>query len=89
MRSSWSVLHAKVQVEPVGKLDLEAHPDSIVPLLTWDVQDEPAGEAQEKRKSGSHLCSHVRTQTLDMEQYNIYCEPLPTITERLKGLPAT
>lgn len=52
MRSSWSVLHAEVQVEPVGQLDLEAHPDSIVPLLTGDVQDEPAGEKQKRLGQG-------------------------------------
>lgn len=46
MRSSWSVLYTEVQVEPVGQLDLEAHSDSIVSLLTGDVQD----EAAEKRK---------------------------------------
>ena len=32
----------------MGKLNLEAHPDSVVPLLTGDVQDEPAGESQER-----------------------------------------
>lgn len=46
MRSSWSVLHAEVQVEPVGQLDLEANSDSIVPFLTGNVQDEPAVETQ-------------------------------------------
>lgn len=37
VRSSWSVLHAEVQVKPMSQFDLEAHPDSVVPLLTWDM----------------------------------------------------
>lgn len=54
MRSSWSVLHAEVQVEPVGQLDLEAHPDGIVPLFTGNVQDETAGDTEEGRvRTGS------------------------------------
>lgn len=41
---SGGVLHAEVQVEPVGQLDLEAHPDGVVPLLAGDVQDEAAAQ---------------------------------------------
>ncbi len=52
VRSSWNVLHAEVQVEPVGQFNLEAHPDSIVPLLTGDMQDKAAGETQERRCQG-------------------------------------
>lgn len=44
VRSSGSVLHAEVQVEPVGQLDLKTHPDGIVPLLTGDVKDETAAK---------------------------------------------
>lgn len=44
VRSSGGVLHAEVQVEPVGQLDLKAHPDGIVPLLAGDVEDEAAAE---------------------------------------------
>lgn len=46
MGKAWSVLHAEVQIKPVGQLNLEAHPDGIVPLLTGDVQDEPARKTQ-------------------------------------------
>ena len=51
VRSSGSVLHAEVQVEPVGELDLETHPDSVVPFLAGDVQDEAAGETREKTRA--------------------------------------
>lgn len=48
MRSSRNVLHTEVEIEPVGQLNLEAHPDGVVPLLTGNVQDEPTG----KKKTG-------------------------------------
>lgn len=60
VRGPWSVLHAEVKVEPVGQLDLEAHPDSVVPLLTGDVQDEPAAEVVQYSGGDLHsFCFHV------------------------------
>ena len=60
VRSSRGVLHAEVQVEPVGQLDLEAHPDRVVPLLAGDVQDEAAAEVvQESGGDLRPLCVHV------------------------------
>lgn len=60
VRSSWSVLHAEVQVEPVGQLDLEANSDSIVPFLTGNVQDEPAAEIIQNAGGDLHsFCFHV------------------------------
>lgn len=47
VRCSWFVLHTEVQVEPVGELNLEAHPDGVVPFLTGDMQDEPAAKARD------------------------------------------
>ena len=38
------ILHTEVQVEPVSQLDLKAHPDCIVPLLTWYVEDKPTAK---------------------------------------------
>lgn len=69
VRSSWGVLHAEVQVEPVGQLNLEAHPDGIVPLLTGDVQDEPAGETPEKGHQ-----DHINMLSVALSQMS--CGPL-------------
>lgn len=54
VRSSWGVLHAEVQVEPVGQFDLKADSDSVVPLLAGNVQDEPAGQTK-RDKDGVRL----------------------------------
>lgn len=45
--SSWSVLHAEVQVEPVSQLDLKTHSDGVISLLAGDVQDETTEDIQE------------------------------------------
>jgi len=80
VRSSRRVLHAEVQVEPVGQLDLEAHPDGVVPLLTGDVQDEPAAETREDGAQSQRvyvILSHweeKETKTTGVKCHKCCCE---------------
>lgn len=57
MWSSWSVLHAEIQVEPVGQLDLETHTDGIIPLFAGNVQDKSTEKTGQKKESepGKHI----------------------------------
>ncbi|KAF3848620.1 hypothetical protein F7725_015117 [Dissostichus mawsoni] len=73
VRSSGSVLHAEVQVEPVGELDLETHPDSVVPLLAGDEHSFSCTIGFTMELGKVHLNLKTLLLTMMMFKWGIFC----------------